>query len=192
MSKSVGKIINLATELRSGRHYEVFIDDTGSPGLVTPGLHSKGKSWVAVVVPPHQVVEVMNQAPKALQVLRELGLEDPEFHFTDILAGKGKGEFEKLSLDQRLGLFEFMAHIFTTYRFEVLVQTFDPDNAGDIQSRAKWPEKLGPLKFSSHEDLALIFALLRVHMHLKGRDQGRATACVIVDEGRLQSGSPWL
>jgi hypothetical protein len=35
------KIINLATELRSGRHYGVFIDDTGSPGLDTPGLHSK-------------------------------------------------------------------------------------------------------------------------------------------------------
>jgi len=149
------------------------------------------KSWVAVIVPPHQVVEVMDQAPKALSVLRELGLEDPEFHFTDIWAGKG--EFEKLSLDQRLELFGFMAHIFTTYRFEVLVQTFDPDNAGNIRSRAKWPEKLGLLKFSSHEDLPLIFALLRVRMHLKGRDQGRATACVIVDEwSRFQSGTSMI
>lgn len=183
--------INLAAELRSGRHYGVFIDDTGSPGLVTPGLHEKRKSWVAVIVPPHRVVEVMDQAPRALSVLRKFGLEDPEFHFTDIWAGKG--EFKKLSLEQRLGLFEFMAHIFATYRFEVLVQTFDPDNASDVRSRANWPEKFGPLKFASHEDLALIFALLRVHIHLKDRFQGRATACVIVDEwSRFQSGTSMI
>jgi hypothetical protein len=60
-----------------------------------------------------------------------------------------------------------MAHIFTTYRFEVLVQTLDPDNAVDVKNRAAWPSSLGPLKFSNHEDLALIFALLRVRLHLK-------------------------
>jgi hypothetical protein len=52
MSKSVGRTINLAAELRSGRHHCVFIDDTGSPGLVTPGLRSRRKSWVAVIVSP--------------------------------------------------------------------------------------------------------------------------------------------
>jgi hypothetical protein len=38
------KPVNLALELRSGRHYGVFIDDTGSPGLMTPGLHTQRKS----------------------------------------------------------------------------------------------------------------------------------------------------
>jgi len=180
------KSVNLATELRSGRHYGVFIDDTGSPGLMTPGLHAQRKSWVAVVVPPHQTSEVMDQLPNALSFLRELGLKDPEFHFSDIWAGRG--EFGKLELPQRLGLFRFMAHIFATYRFSVLVQTFDPDNATDIHNRGKWPERFGPLKFSDHGDLALIFALLRVRMHLKSLDGGNATACVVVDEGRLSSG----
>ena len=180
------KSVNLALELRSGRHYGVFIDDTGSPGLKTPGLHIGRKSWVAVLVPPHQTAEVMDQLPSALSFLRELGLKDPEFHFTDIWAGKG--EFRKLDLQQRLGIFRFMAHIFATYRFEVLVQTFDPDNATDTRSRAEWPESLGPLKFSDHEDLGLIFALLRVRMHLKSLEGGNATACVVVDEGRLSSG----
>lgn len=41
------RVVNLASELRSGRHYGVFIDDTGSPGLTTPGLHAQRKSWVA-------------------------------------------------------------------------------------------------------------------------------------------------
>ncbi|QBM29031.1 hypothetical protein [Hydrogenophaga pseudoflava] len=178
--------VNIAVELRSGRHYGVFIDDTGSPGLKTPGLNEQRKSWVAVIVPPHQVSEVMNQLPSALSFLKELGIKDPEFHFTDIWAGKG--EFKQLNLQQRLGIFRFMSHIFTTYQFPVLVQTFDPENAADVQRRTDWPEKLGPLKFSDHEDLALIFALLRVRMHLKAIEGGKATACVVVDEGRLASG----
>ena len=179
--------VSLAVELRSGRHYGVFIDDTGSPGLRTPGLHEQRKSWVAVIVPPHQASEVMDQLPSALSFLQELGIKDPEVHFTDIWAGKG--EFKKLDLQQRLGIFLFMSYIFTPYRLPVLVQTFDPENASDVQRRADWPERLGPLKFSDHEDLALIFVLLRVRMHLKAIEGGNATACVVVDEGRLASGS---
>jgi hypothetical protein len=178
--------VNLALELRSGRHYGVFIDDTGSPGLITPGLHAQRKSWVAVVVPPHQVPEVMDQLPNALSFLSELGLNVPEFHFTDIWAGRG--EFRKWDLRQRLSIFRFMTHIFATYRFPILVQTFDPEKATTVRSRAEWPERLGPLKFSDHGDLALIFALLRIRMYLKSLDGGNATACVVVDEGRLSSG----
>lgn len=178
--------VNLALELRSGHHYGVFIDDTGSPGLMTPGLHPQRKSWVAVLVPPHQTAEVMDQLPNALSCLEELGLQDPEFHFTDIWSGKG--EFAKLDLQQRLGIFRLMAHIFATYRFDVLVQTFDPENAADVRSRAEWPDSFGPLKLSNYEDLALIFALLRVRAHLKSLKGGGATACVVVDEGRLPSG----
>lgn len=178
--------INLAAELRSGRHYGVFMDDTGSPGLTTPGLHSGRRSWVAVLVPPHQIVEVMDQFPQALTFLRELGLDDPEFHFTDIWAGKA--EFARLDLPQRLAIFNFMVEIFATYDFRILVQTFDPDNAKDLWHRAEWPKNFGPLKFDDHKDLALIFALLRVRMHLQSLPGGTATACVVVDEGRLASG----
>ena len=46
MIAPTSKTVNLATVLRSGRHYGVFIDDTGSPGLLTPGLHAQRKSWV--------------------------------------------------------------------------------------------------------------------------------------------------
>lgn len=128
----------------------------------------------------------MNQLPNALSFLQELGLNDPEFHFTDIWARKG--EFRKLDLQQRLGIFGFMANIFARYRFKVLVQTFDPDNAADVRARAEWPEDFGPLKFSNHEDLALIFALLRVRVHLESFEGKNASACVVVDEGRLSCG----
>jgi hypothetical protein len=160
MNAHAQQSVNFAQELRSGRHFGVFIDDTGSPGLNTPGLHAQRKSWVAVLVPPDQISEVMDQMPRALSFLEELGLKSPEFHFTDIWAGKH--EFAKLDLQQRLGIFRFMAHVFATYRFQVLVQTFDPENASEVVNRADWPETFGPLKFGDHEDLALIFALLRV------------------------------
>lgn len=187
MNSPNSKSINLATELRSGRHYGVFIDDTGSPGLITPGLHKQRKSWVAVLVPPHQTAEVMDQLPNALSFLQELGLKNPEFHFTEIWGGRG--QYCKLDIQQRLSIFRFMVDIFSTYRFKVLVQTFDPVNAADIHNRANLPDNFGPLQFSNHEDLALIFTLLRVHLHLKGLEGGDATACVVVDEGRLPSGN---
>jgi|GEM_PF-1377885 len=186
MNSPNSKHINLAAELRSGRHYGVFIDDTGSPGLITPGLHEQRKSWVAVLVPPHQTAEVMDQLPSTLSYLQELGLNDPELHFTEIWGGWG--EYSKLDIQQRLAIFRFMVHIFTTYRFLVLVQTFDPDNAVDVLNSANWPDNFGPLKFSDHEDLALIFTLMRVRLHLKSLEGGNATACVVVDEGRLSNG----
>lgn len=179
--------INFASELRSGRHFGVFLDDTGSPGLDRPGLSADRKSWVAVIVPPYQIAEVMEQLPNALAYLETLGLSSPEFHFAEIW--NGTGEFAKLSLSQRLGIFEFMAHIFGQYRFPVLVQTFDPRNAATVLGRAAWPDALGPLKFSDHEDLALIFALLRTRVYLKTQFGPHASACVVVDEGRMRSGA---
>ncbi len=127
----------------------------------------------------------MDQIPHALTALRDLGLDNPEFHFADIWAGKG--EYKKLDLEQRLAIFRFMVEVFRIYGFQVLVQTFDPVNAADLRGRADWPDSFGPLKFSNHEDFALIFALLRIHMHLKTIQGGNATACVVVDEGRFAS-----
>ncbi|MEO6072858.1 MAG: hypothetical protein ABIP67_06280 [Burkholderiales bacterium] len=179
--------INFASKLRSGQHYGVFIDDTGSPGLDRPGLSADRKSWVAVIVPPHQIAEVMEELPNALSYLGTLGLSNPEFHFAEIW--NGTGEYSKLNLSQRLGIFGFMADIFGQYRFPVLVQTFDPRNAATVLGGATWPDALGPLKFSDHEDLALIFALLRTRIYLKTQCGPHASACVIVDEGRIRSGT---
>lgn len=181
------KQVNFATELRSGRHFGVFVDDTGSPGLVRPGLSEDRKSWVAVVVPPSQMAEVMTELPNALSYLSELGVTDPEFHFTEIF--NGTGSFKSLDIRQRLAIIGFMAFIFQQYKFPVLVQTFDPRNAGDFLERASWPEALGPLKFSDHEDLALIVALVRTRLYLKEKYGPTVSACVVVDEGRCPSGT---
>lgn len=128
----------------------------------------------------------MDQLPNAVSFLTTLGITNPEFHFTEIW--NASGEFNKLTLDQRLGIFRFMAFIFAQYRFPVLVQTFDPRNAAEVLSHAAWPDSLGPLKFSDHEDLALILALVRTRLHLKEEHGPDASACVVVDEGRMRRG----
>lgn len=182
--------INLAEELRSGRRYGVLIDDTGSPGLCTPGLHSERKTWVAVLVPPHLVADLMDQLPDALALLNEMGLKDPEFHFAEIWAGKG--EYKKLDLEPRLAIFRCMSEIFVTCQFKVFVQTFDPENAAVVRGNDNWPEGLGPLKCSNHEDLALIFLLSRVHAHLNEgnaclNSQGHANFEIAAGEAAFKS-----
>ncbi len=186
MKDEIIKNVNFADELKSGKHFGVFIDDTGSPGLDTPGLNMNRKTWVAVIIPPHQMPEVMEQLPEALSYLKEMGIHDPEFHFKDILAGKG--DYKKVDLQVRLGIFGFMAHIFGQYKFPVLVQTFDPINSAEILASSSFPKSFGPLQFNKHDDLALIFLLLRVRQYLKERTEGSKTACVVVDEGRLKDG----
>lgn len=66
----------------------------------------------------------MNHMPQALDGLRKSVGAD-EFHFTDIYSGKN--QFKNVDLQVRLGLFEFMAYIFSVYKFPVIVQTFDPE-----------------------------------------------------------------
>ena len=177
---------NFLKELRAGLHHGVFIDDTGSPGLHTTYPHSERKSWVAVVVPKHQISEVLYELPKAVEELRG-GTGAIEFHFSDIYAGRKT--FGSIDLNVRLGLFRFMAHVFSVYRFPVIVQTLDPDSIADIRSRAPFPQKLGPFDLTKIEDMAFLILLFRVEWLLKeiGTEHG-GKARVFVDEGFKKNG----
>src|SRR5262249_31319858 len=132
-------------ELVRGERYGIFIDDSGSPGLrdTPPNLHPQRKSWVAVVVSPDLMPEVLEQFPRALNELYR-GCGATEFHFVEILGGRGP--FEIVDLPIRLAIFKFMAHIFSEYQFPVIVQTFDPATLASVRARAmpQLPQKLGP------------------------------------------------
>jgi hypothetical protein len=181
------KSINVATELRSGRHHGVFIDDSGSPGQNTEGLDSRRKTWAAVIVPPEHMAEIMDQFPRALSVLQENGVDSQEFHFVDIWNGNGK--FKKLDYAQKLGIFRFMVHIFSVYQLKVLIQTFDPNQATDVLDRMACPPNIGLLDLTKTEQIALLFVLIRVRWQLKETGGEGATACVVVDEGLRKSGA---
>jgi hypothetical protein len=173
-------------DLARGIHHGVFIDDTGSPGLVTasPRLHPARSSWVAVVVPRSHMPEVLEQFPGALDELSRVAPAS-EFHFGDIYAGRK--EFDGLPIEVRLALFKFMATIFRTYHFPVIVQTFDPISLAEIRSGAKFPDSLGPFKLTRPADAALFFLLLRVKWYLQ-EQMGPGLARVFIDEGYKNSG----
>lgn len=173
-------------DLARGIHHGVFIDDTGSPGLATasPRLHPERSSWVAVIVPRSDMREVLEQFPEALDELSRL-VPSREFHFGDIYAGRK--EFDGLPIAVRLALFEFMATIFRTYRFPVIVQTLDPNSLGEIRRRGKFPDSIGPFNLARPADAALFFLLLRVKWHLQGQT-GPGLARVFIDEGYKNNG----
>ena len=176
-------------EQREGKVHGVFIDDTGSPGLSkTPShLHPARKSWVAVIVPKSRMAQVWSEFPKAAAELRKQ-TGAAEFHFADIYMKRGS--FQDTALPTRLAIFEFMADIFGTYGFPVLVQTLDPVTLSDVRERADFPSKFGPFNLAKHEDFALFFLLLRVKRHLEQTyAQNNRLARVFVDEGYKKNGT---
>lgn len=177
-------------ELSAGKAYGIFIDDTGSPGLTDtpPNYLPDRKSWVAVIVPPRQISEVLEQFPRALRQLKD-STGATEFHFTDIYSGTK--EFKGADLQVRLEIFEFMAFIFSHYKFPIIVQTFDSETLADLRNRSgnQLPDRISPFDLTQVEDTALFFLLLRLkwfmektpeYPHLKGR--------VFIDEGYKKNG----
>lgn len=175
-------------ELVRGDRYGVFIDDTGSPGLDTGNLdlHPERASWVAVVVSPEHMPEILEQFPGALDELSRL-LRSTEFHFGDIYAGRK--EYRGVPVEVRLALFEFMAKIFQEYRFPIIVQTFDPETLSNIRCRAPFPEKVGPFNLNLPVDAALFFLLIRLKLHLEEQGGVPTLARVFVDEGYKRNGA---
>lgn len=175
-------------EQRSGGVHGVFVDDTGSPGLRDGAthLHPSRKSWVAVVVPQSQIGEVWHQFPSAIAELERL-TGAREFHFTDIYMGRR--EFRSVPLDLRLAFFRFMAEIFGIYQFPVFVQTLDPELLGSLRKRTQFPDRVGPFNLLKHEDMGLLFLLLRVKWYLEQAfAEGARLARIFVDEGFKKNG----
>ena len=171
--------------------YGIFIDDTGSPGIqgAPENFHPERKTWVAVIIPPSQIGEVMEQMPQALDELYNI-VGAKEFHFTDIYSGTK--QFKDVDLQLRLSLFEFMAHIFSVYNFPIIVQTFDPETLADIRSRSKGqiPDSIPPFDLTQCNDSALFFLLLRVKCYMQETTTfPNIKARVFIDEGFKKNGS---
>ena len=181
-------------ELAPGQFYGVFIDDTGSPGTqaTVGGPHPERFSWVAVVIPPSQMPEIIEQMPGAVKGLKEL-VGASEFHCRDIV--QGEKEFENVPLRLRLGILEFLAQIFSSYRFPIFVQTFDPKNLADIHRREPGFRelKLRPFDFSKPSHAALFFLLMRIRKYLVEKQQPSGwLARLFADQGSFVKGSKAL
>ncbi len=178
-------------ELLRGDAYGIFIDDTGSPGIkgAPENFHPERKTWVAVVIPPTQIADVMEQMPLALEEMQLLIGAD-EFHFTDIYSGKK--QFKDIKLRARLGLFKFMSHIFSVYKFPIIVQTFDPETLADFRAKSngQLPNSIPHFDFNNCGDLALFFLLIRLQSYLTETTTfPTVKARVFIDEGFKSNGT---
>ena len=176
--------------LGSGRRYGVFIDDTGSPGaqVTEAGPHPERASWVGVVIGPSEMPEILEQMPGAVRGLK-LWVGASEFHCKDIF--QGREEFKGVPLKLRLAILEFLAHIFSSYRFPIFVQTLDPLTLASVHQRepgfkeARW----GPFDLSSAKDAALFLLLVRIREYLAEKRQSPdCLAGLFADEGFVKSG----
>jgi len=177
-------------EMTRGDSYGIFIDDTGSPGIqgAPENFHPERKTWVAVIVPPIQIAEVMQQMSRALEELQQ-SIGADEFHFTEIYSGKK--QFKDVDLQIRLGFFEFMSQIFSVYKLPVIVQTFDPETLADLRARSngKLLDSIPPFDFNNCGDLALLFLLIRLKTYLQETATfGKVKARVFIDEGFKNNG----
>lgn len=177
-------------ELSAGKAYGIFIDDTGSPGLkdTPPNFLPNRKSWVAVIIPPNQISEVLAQFPGALHQLKDT-TGATEFHFTDIYSGCN--DFKGVDLQVRLGIFEFMAYIFSRYQFPIIVQTFDSETLVDVRKRSgnQLPERIPPFDLTQIEDASLFFLLIRLKWFLeKTPEYPNLKGRVFIDEGYKKNG----
>lgn len=178
--------LNLLEELASRTVYGVFIDDTGSPGTIqNRNLHPDRKTWVAVIVNPIHIIDVIKQMPDALVELNKYVKTD-EFHFTDIYSGKN--DFKNVPVALRIELFNFMADVFSTYNFQILVQTFDPITMRKLHAMGILPEKVDSFDFTKIRDTALYWLLFRVKTHLQ-QNLIRNKAIVVIDEGFRENGA---
>jgi hypothetical protein len=178
----------LLGDLMSGKFYGVFIDDTGSPGLNSslPPLDPERKTWVAVLVQPSDLPQVLRASQETANEIREL-IGVSELHFTDIVSGKN--EFRNVSVDTRLTLFELMSEIFRLYKFPIFVQTFDPSSLDNLRLRQQFPRNLGPFDFGKPADVSLLFLLIMLRKYVeKNRKDKTTKAHIFIDEGYKKSG----
>ena len=177
-------------ELAQGAAYGVFIDDTGSPGLADtpPNLHPERKTWVAVIVPPDVMPEILYQLKGVIQELKQQ-FDTDEFHFADIY--NGRRHFKGIDLQKRLAIFEFMAFVFSANSIPILVQTFDPETLAHFRSRtpSDVPEGIPPFDLTKPEDAALFCLLAQVKSFMKKTPTYPGTrARVFIDEGFKNAG----
>jgi hypothetical protein len=176
--------------LGTGKHFGVFIDDTGSPGMPNSPekLRPDRQTWVAVVVPPAQVLPVTVAVNEMLEPLRELGVN--ECHFAEIYSAKGPFRRE-LPSELRTALFQFFADVVSVHELAIYVQTFDPEtHAENAGTWPRLPKIASCFDMQRHEHAALWFLLVRVRDHLlTNRASSDQRAMVFVDEGLKKAGT---
>ena len=167
----------------------IFIDDTGTPGNKPPSryLHTRRKSWAAVIVPDDVAQELSELVNTLLKLVKqEYGAD--ELHFKDIYGARGA--FKGISAEERFEIFEFVAAFFDAFELPTFFQTLSPEYHKDLLKRIRISGRLGSLDFSNHEHLALFFLMSEVRQFILDNKSVFPTPLEgYIDEGILKAPS---
>ena len=144
----------------------VFIDDTGTPSQKSKSKYDSGdwKTWVAMFVKPTQRIRLEGILNELLATLKT-DLKVSEFHFTHIFSGKGN--FRKLSQEQRIGIFHLFGEIYKEFRFPIIVQSLTSDDVIRNKMGILPYLKVDNFDFSKNSDLALWFLIEKSCTYIK-------------------------
>lgn len=141
----------------------IYIDDAGTPGVKSASpdfLHESRKSWAAVVVPETISEEVSHALSIITEGVRNAFSAD-ELHFTDIYSGRGV--WKKVSVNERIELFDLMQMILTKFSLPVFYQTWSEEFANDIRHTNLLETKIGNFwDFSKIPHFGLFRLLLQI------------------------------
>lgn len=164
----------------------IAIDDTYGPEIETESEFVSGqrRTHVAVVFEEHEVGNIRQQIQGCLEeVSHSMGVKADEFHFVDLY--NRKPPWDRLEDQMNLRLFEFFAHIYSQYRWPVIIQTIDDRTLKDHGIKTVRAEVDG-LQLENPADLSLLFTFLKIKNKIKTSD---TEITIIVDEGKKKAGS---
>jgi hypothetical protein len=170
----------------------IYIDDSGNPGAEAPSifLPESRKSWAAVIIPE----SIANDIEQAMSIflggiMQDYGLS--ELHFTDIYSGRGI--WKKVSVAERMKIFDLMTMLVAKFNLPVFYQTFSDEFRKDYSKR--WDQisdlniEFWDFKRTAHISLFLILIQLRDAIPTLRKQSGDFgnTLDIIVDAGLAKS-----
>lgn len=163
----------------------IYIDDTGNAQHRSGFKYdtSRSASWCAIILNERQydsALEFMNHmSDKFLKPL-----EADEFHFADILSGKGIYR----NFNNRFDIFRSFSRFSALEQYVVILQSFGEDDY-KRNKLEKTNTAIDGFKLHSYSDFALFILLYRIKEYLNSNPSYTKPYKIVVDEGRYKNNS---
>lgn len=168
----------------------IYIDDTGTAQTRSTFVYdtSKSSSWCAIMLNDEHYCNAIDFMNVKLEQLNSfVGLN--EFHFTEIFSGKGVYRKNKISFEERMGIFQDFAIFSQENQFPVFIQSFGEDGYSRLKLRRKDLIKIGGFDLNDYKDMALFTLLIQVKRFLFSHPEYSAPYKIVIDEGRKPNGA---
>ncbi len=162
----------------------IAIDDTYGPIGPTKSKYVSGarRTHIAVVFSDDGVEDVRTQIRNCLELTSEyLPLPPREFHFADIY--NRVGPWKLLNGHVNLGIIEAFCHIYSLYRWPVIIQTIDDRTLRDHGIKG-YKGVVDGLDLSNRHDLSLMWLCIKIKLKFNKEPTPLA---LIVDEGQKRA-----